>query len=166
MGQIVGIAELPALQWSWRRAGRRIVFTNGCFDLLHVGHLRSLRQARRLGGVLVVGLNDDDSVRRLKGPGRPLVPAPERAELLAALDPVDVVTIFSGETARELIVLLRPDIYAKGDDYAGRIGLVGKPLPEAELVRRHGGEVVILPRIPGWSTSALLARARADRDGE
>lgn len=162
MGQIVGVAELPALQWSWRRSGRRIVLTNGCFDLLHVGHLRSLRQARRLGDVLVVGVNDDDSVRRLKGAGRPLVPAPERAELLAALEPVDVVTIFGGETARELIVLLRPDIYVKGDDYAARLGLVGKPLPEAELVRRHGGEVVTLPRSAGWSTSSLLARLRAD----
>lgn len=162
MGQLVGIAELPALQWSWRRAGRRIVLTNGCFDLLHVGHLRTLRQARRLGDVLVVGLNDDESVRRLKGPGRPLVPAPERAELLAALEPVDVVTIFGGDTARELVVLLRPDIYVKGAEYAARLGLVGKPLPEAELVRRHGGEVVTLPRTPGWSTSALLARARAD----
>ena len=132
---------------------RRVVLTNGHFDLLHVGHLRYLREAKALADILVVGLNSDASTRRLKGPGRPILPQEERAELLAALRCVDYVTIFEEDTAEELVQRLRPDVYVKGGDYAQ-----GKALPEAKAVRAYGGEVRILALVPGRSTSALIER--------
>src|SRR4051795_7411755 len=113
MGQIVTRLELPGLGAAARQAGQRVVFTNGIFDLVHVGHLRYLRAARALGDLLVVGLNDDASTTRLKGPGRPLVPQEERAELLAALDAVDYATIFAGDSPGALVAALRPEVYAK-----------------------------------------------------
>ena len=133
--------------------GRRVVFTNGCFDLLHVGHVRYLQAARALGDFLIVGLNDDASVRRLqKGPGRPLVPQAERAEVLAALACVDAVVIFSQDTPLELIVFLRPQVLVKGGDYT-LATIVGRP-----EVLSWGGEVHVIPFVPGYSTSSLIKR--------
>jgi D-beta-D-heptose 7-phosphate kinase/D-beta-D-heptose 1-phosphate adenosyltransferase len=137
-----------------RARGERVVFTNGCFDWLHVGHVRSLEQARRLGDRLLVALNADASVRRLKGPGRPLVPARQRAELVAALACVDWVVIFRQDTPAALIRALRPDVLAKGADWP-RDRIVGR-----EDVEGWGGRVVRLRRVAGSSTSRLLARAR------
>jgi rfaE bifunctional protein nucleotidyltransferase chain/domain len=143
-----------------RRAQRRgecVVFTNGCFDLLHVGHVRSLEQARSLGDRLVVGVNTDASVRRLKGPGRPVVPAPQRAEILAALACVDWVVLFGEATPLELVRALHPDVLAKGGDWSLDT-IVGR----AE-VEGWGGRVVRLREVPGVRSSALLERARGKR---
>lgn len=140
--------------------GERGVFTNGCFDLLHLGHVRYLQEARGLGDFLVLALNGDESVRVLKGPGRPLVEAGERAEILAALTCVDYVTIFPETTAVDLLDLLRPAIYVKGGDYAGVQG-GSEPdlarLPEAGPVRAYGGAVHLIPYLPGHSTTNLIA---------
>jgi rfaE bifunctional protein nucleotidyltransferase chain/domain len=142
-----------------RRQGRRVVFTNGHFDLLHVGHLRYLQQAAELGDVLVVGVNDDAVTAARKGPGRPILPEAERAELLDGLAHVDYVVVFHEATAERAIWLLRPDIYVKGGDYAPG----GAPLPEAEIVAGYGGETVILPLVPGRSTSQIVAAIKAGR---
>ena len=158
MGEVVGREELLRRVGEIRHGGGLIVFTNGHFDLLHVGHLRYLRAARALGGVLVVALNDDACTVRLKGPRRPLVPEDERAELLAALDAVDYVTLFGEDTPGELIAALRPEIYVKGGDYAAAPGEAGKPLPEAAIVRGYGGEVRTIPLAPGRSTTGLVER--------
>ncbi len=136
----------------WRAQGKRVVFTNGCFDLLHPGHLRTLEGARALGDVLVVGLNSDASVLGLKGNGRPLMAERERAEILAALECVDAVTIFSEPTPLELIRALIPDVLVKGGDW-GPEEIVGRAEVEAA-----GGRVVALPYEPGYSTSALIER--------
>jgi D-beta-D-heptose 7-phosphate kinase/D-beta-D-heptose 1-phosphate adenosyltransferase len=133
-----------------RADGRTIVFTNGCFDLLHVGHIRYLEAARSLGDCLVVGLNTDESVRRLKGEGRPLVSEFERAEVLASLQAVDYVTLFHEDTPSELISLLQPHIHVKGGDYRA------EELPEAEAVQSVGGRIVILPITEGRSTTRLV----------
>lgn len=138
-----------------RHRSQTLVFTNGHFDLLHVGHLDYLEKARALGDALCVGLNGDASTRRLKGAGRPLVPALERARLLAALKPVDAVIIFEDDTASALIERLQPDIYVKGGDYSS------KPLPERAIVERYGGRVVLIDYLPDHSTSALIARIQA-----
>ncbi|HZR99044.1 MAG TPA: D-glycero-beta-D-manno-heptose 1-phosphate adenylyltransferase [Chloroflexota bacterium] len=141
-----------------RGRGGRLVLTNGCFDLLHVGHVRYLQAARRLGDFLVVGVNSDASVRQLKGPGRPIVTAAERAELVAALGCVDAVVIFDSATAEPLVAALRPEVYVKGADYTEAT------LPEARLVRAYGGAVTLLPTVPGASTTALLERATRRRE--
>jgi rfaE bifunctional protein nucleotidyltransferase chain/domain len=148
-------AELVATVDGHRRAGRRIVFTNGCFDVLHRGHVEYLEQARLLGDVLVVAVNDDDGVARLMGPGRPVNPAGDRAALLAALRCVDHVTIFSEATPIRLIELVRPDVYAKGGDYTPEL------LPETPVVRGLGGQVRILDYLADRSTTAIVARIRA-----
>jgi rfaE bifunctional protein nucleotidyltransferase chain/domain len=153
MGLVLDRTELAANLQRRRAVGLRVVLTNGVFDLLHVGHLRYLRQARALGDLLVVAVNTDASVRRLK-PGRPLVAEDERAELVAALDPVDYVTLFSEGTADRLIEVLRPDVYVKGGDYTE------DTLPEAPTARRLGAKIAILPLVPGRSTTALLERLR------
>ena len=149
---------------AWREAlgssGARLVMTNGCFDLLHVGHLRYLRQARALGDALVVALNDDASVRRLKGPGRPVLPWAERAELLAGLRVVDAVAGFSEETAVAALGFLRPEVYVKGGDY----GVDNWP-PEADEARRLGIEVRFVGHSPGRSTSAILRQLRGTDRG-
>lgn len=137
-----------------RERGGRVVATGGCFDLLHAGHVSMLREARRLGDCLVVCVNSDASVRALKGPDRPLVPAEDRARVLTALEYVDAVAVFDELTPVELLRRLRPDVWVKGADYSG-IDLV-----EADTVRRHGGEVVLLPYLGGRSTSNLVARVR------
>ena len=136
-----------------RRRGERVVFTNGCFDLLHLGHVRSLEAARRLGDRLLVGVNGDASVERLKGPGRPVVPARERAEVLAALACVDWVVVFPESTPLALIRRLRPDVLAKGGDWV-RHAIVGR-----EEVEDWGGHVVRLREVPGVRTTRILERA-------
>ena len=141
-----------------RASGERVVFTNGCFDLLHAGHVELLESAAALGDILVVGLNSDASVRRLKGPGRPLVPQAERARLLAALRAVDRVVPFDEETPLLLIEALLPDVLVKGEDYAAE-AIVGR-----EAVEAAGGRVVRVPLLPGLSTSALVARLREKPD--
>ena len=151
MGRVVSQDELVECLGREVRGARRVVFTNGCFDLLHPGHVRSLEQARSLGDVLVVGLNSDASMRQLKGEPRPVVPEGERAELLAALASVDFVVIFGEATPRTLIARLLPDVLAKGTDWNGEI--VGR-----EEVEAAGGKVVSLPIEPGYSTTVILQK--------
>lgn len=136
----------------WRKEGRRIVFTNGCFDLLHPGHVSYLFKARALGNVLVVGINDDDSVRCLKGGDRPILPLKDRATMLSALKPVDLVIPFHETTPLSLILRIMPDVLVKGGDYTLET-IVG-----ANEVRAWGGEVHILPFVSGYSTTALIRR--------
>ena len=142
-----------------QQAGERGVFTNGCFDLLHLGHVRYLQEARSLGDFLILGLNNDSSTRLLKGPGRPLVPENERAEILAALTCIDYITIFSEPTAGPLVALLQPAIYVKGGDYASTNGTAPDMtrLPEAKVVQEYGGSVRLIPYLPHHSTTELIA---------
>jgi D-beta-D-heptose 7-phosphate kinase / D-beta-D-heptose 1-phosphate adenosyltransferase len=146
--------ELVEVVAEHRRAGRRIVFTNGCFDVLHRGHVAYLEQARQLGDVLIVALNSDCSVARLKGPDRPVNPEEDRASVLSALRCVDHVVIFSEDTPINLIELVRPEVYAKGGDYTPQM------LPETPVVRRLGGEVRVLDYLSDHSTSAIVRRIR------
>jgi rfaE bifunctional protein nucleotidyltransferase chain/domain len=145
-----------------RASGRRVVLANGCFDLLHVGHVRYLEGARALGDLLIVGVNSDAAVRRLKGPGRPLMPASERAEILAALRAVDHVVVFDGDTADGLVALLRPAVHAKGSDYTP------ESVPEREAVRAAGGRVAIAGDAKRHSTRDVIADilGRFGRDQE
>ena len=161
MGTVIPFAELERLGARLRADERRVVFTNGHFDLLHVGHLRYLQAARALGDVLVVGVNDDATTTRRKGPGRPIVPQEERAELLAGLACVDYVTIFADDTAERAVAILRPDVYVKGGDYAAtdaELAAGRLPLPEAAVVRAYGGEVRTIPTVPGYSTTGIEQR--------
>jgi len=153
-GKILNRAELAARAAGWRVAGERIVFTNGCFDLLHAGHLSLLHEAAAQGDVLVLAINSDESVRRLKGPDRPIVPAAERAALLAALSCVDAVTIFDEDTPLETLRAVRPHVLVKGQDYS-LANVVGRELVEAE-----GGRVALVPLLAEKSTSALVERIR------
>jgi rfaE bifunctional protein nucleotidyltransferase chain/domain len=148
-GKVLTRRQLKGTLRALKQEGQRVVFTNGCFDLLHVGHLRYLEQARHLGDCLVVGINSDESVRRIKSDKRPFIPQAERAETLGALQCVDFVTIFDEDTPEELIRVLQPHIHVKGGDY--RV----QDLPEAETVRAYGGQVITVPLTPGHSTSWL-----------
>ena len=156
MGEVRTLPEVRAIRQRLREAGRTVVFTNGCFDLLHAGHVRYLAAARALGACLIVGLNDDASVRRLKGSGRPILPAADRAEILAGLAAVDYVVLFEEDTAERLVAELEPDVYVKGGDYGSAGSGAGKPLPEAALVGRYGGRVEILDLHPGRSTTDVI----------
>ncbi len=153
-GKILHRDALAARAASWRMAGKRIVFTNGCFDLLHSGHLALLESAAKLGDVLVLAINGDDSVRRLKGAERPLVPQAERAALLAALSYVDAVTVFDEDTPLETLQAVRPHVLVKGADYRPD-QIVGR-----EFVESNGGRVALVPLVPDKSTSALVERIR------
>ncbi|MEZ4669469.1 MAG: adenylyltransferase/cytidyltransferase family protein [Anaerolineae bacterium] len=155
MGHILTLDEAVSARTHLKNSGQQLVFTNGHFDLLHVGHLDYLEKARALGDALYLGLNGDASTRRLKGEGRPLVPASERARLLAALLPVTAVIIFEDDTADALLRTLQPDIYVKGGDYAN------KTLPERPTVESYGGQVALIDYLPDHSTSALIARIKA-----
>ena len=146
--------ELARLLDAERAAGRTIVFANGCFDLLHVGHVRYLEGARREGDVLVVAVNSDESVRRKKGAGRPVVPEHERAEILAALRCVDYVTVFGEPTADAILARLRPDVHAKGTDWRA------EAVPEAPTVRAYGGRVAIVGDAKSRSSTGLAERLR------
>ena len=154
MGRIVSQEELIALLGRDKRGSRRVVFTNGCFDLLHPGHIRTLEAARSLGDVLVVALNRDASVREAKGDSRPVIAENERAELLAALEAVDFVVPFAEPTPRELIGRLLPDVLVKGADW-GSTEIVGR-----EEVEGAGGRVVSIPLEPGYSTTSILQKIR------
>ncbi|MCC6613894.1 MAG: adenylyltransferase/cytidyltransferase family protein [Anaerolineae bacterium] len=155
MGSILTREQAINLRANLAMAGQRLVFTNGHFDLLHVGHLDYLEKARALGDALFVGVNGDGSSERLKGSGRPIVPADERARLLAALIPVTAAIIFEQDTADALIDALKPDIYVKGGDYRD------KPLPERPLVESYGGQIVLIDYLAGHSTSELIRKIKA-----
>ena len=144
------VVEAAALAERLRAAGRRIVLANGCFDLLHVGHVRYLREARRLGDVLFVGINGDAAVARLKGAGRPLMPAAERAEMLLSLRDVDHVVVFDDDTADRLVQSIKPDVHAKATDYTT------ESVPEAATVRASGGRVAITGDPKDHSTRDLI----------
>jgi rfaE bifunctional protein nucleotidyltransferase chain/domain len=141
--------ELITLRAGWKKAGKKVVFTNGCYDLLHPGHVRLLEQARSLGDVLILALNSDDSVRRLKGPSRPLLSEQERAEVAAGLAAVDAITVFDEDTPRELIAAVLPDVLVKGADWAHWIA--GR-----EEVEAAGGQVMALALEPGYSTTGIV----------
>jgi rfaE bifunctional protein nucleotidyltransferase chain/domain len=151
-GVIVSEAQLVELVKADRRAGRRVAFANGCFDILHVGHARYLEGARAEGDRLIVAVNDDESVRTLKGAGRPMLPAAARAELVASLRGVDYVTIFAGSTVAHLLDRLRPDVHCKGTDYTT------ETVPERDVVRAYGGRIAIVGDQKNHSTRALVAR--------
>ena len=159
-GKLAQGEDLDRRVESWRRKGKRIVFTNGCFDVLHTGHVEYLRFARSKGDVLVVGINDDDSVRRLKGAGRPVNSFDDRALVLAALEMVDAVTPFSEDTPARLVERITPDVLVKGEDWRDK-GVVGR-----EWVESHGGQVVLAPLVPGRSTSEILHKVRSVRTPE
>ena len=154
----VDLATLLSLRSMWRAQEQTVVWTNGCFDLLHAGHVASLEAARRLGDVLVVGVNADATVRALKGPGRPVFPVEARIRLLAALEVVDHVVVFDEQTPRAVLSELQPDIHCKGEDYAPS---GGAPIPEADVVASYGGRVAFVPLVAGLSTSSLLERLRS-----
>ena len=145
--------RIEAFAAALRQAGVRVVFTNGCFDILHAGHVRYLAAARALGDVLILGLNSDASVRRLKGEMRPVNTAEDRAEVVGALKSVDYVVIFGEDTAENLIAKVRPAVYAKGGDYTR------ETLPEARIVESYGGEVAFIPLVAGKSTTGIIERA-------
>lgn len=154
MGEHITLDEARARRIALHAQGRMLVFTNGHFDLLHVGHLDYLEKARALGDALYVGINSDASTARLKGAGRPLIPAFERARLLASLAPITAVIIFEEDTADAILSALQPNIYVKGGDYRS------KPLPEQATVRAYGGTIVLIDYLPDHSTSALIARVK------
>lgn len=149
VGRFYTRQELVAAREEWRCAGKTVVFTNGCYDILHPGHIRLLEKARSLGDILILALNTDSSVQRLKGPTRPLIPEADRAELAVALAAVDAVTLFDEDTPRELIAAVLPDILLKGADWAHWIA--GR-----EEVEAAGGKVLALPLEPGYSTTGIV----------
>jgi rfaE bifunctional protein nucleotidyltransferase chain/domain len=157
MGRIVTDAELVAATAADRRVGRTVAFANGCFDVLHVGHVRYLQAARREADRLIVAINDDASVRRLKGAGRPLLSAAARAELVAALGAVDYVVVFGDDTVARLLRLTRPDVHCKGTDYTP------ETVPERDVVAEYGGRIAIVGDPKDHSTRDLVARVAGGR---
>jgi rfaE bifunctional protein nucleotidyltransferase chain/domain len=157
-GKIVSRQQLRQLVADWRRAGDSITLANGCFDLLHVGHVRYLRSAKELGGRLIVAINSDESVRALKGEGRPVMPAEERAEILAALADVDAVVIFPEPDVRQLIREIRPDVQAKGTDYTAAT------VPEHDVVVECGGRVEIVGDPKNHSASEIIRTRLGPRE--
>jgi rfaE bifunctional protein nucleotidyltransferase chain/domain len=154
------MAQLQQRRAEWRAQQKVVAWTNGCFDILHAGHIQSLQEARRLGDTLIVGLNSDASVRRLKGSTRPIFPQRERAMMLAALSCVDAVVIFDEDTPEAALRQLQPDIHCKGADYAPPSG---KPVPEAEVVKSYGGKLAFLPLVEGLSSSKTIERITSAR---
>ena len=150
-------AELIERSKTARTNGACIVFANGCFDVLHVGHVRYLEAARALGDLLIVGINSDDQARRLKGEGRPVLPAEQRAEIVAALEAVDFVTIFDEPTVTELLLALKPDIHAKGTDYTE------ETVPERDVVRSFGGRVAIVGDPKDHSSSEMIEKLSGEQ---
>ncbi|MCL2779471.1 MAG: SIS domain-containing protein [Polyangiaceae bacterium] len=160
-GKVLALDELLEVRERYRNEGKTVVWTNGVFDVLHAGHLASLRAAKALGNVLVVGINTDATVKAAKGPSRPIFPAAERAEMLAALEVVDHVVVFEEPTPVEVLSKVKPDIHTKGADYAPPNGA---PMPEAETVRAYGGRIEFLPLVTGRSTTATVASLRETRE--
>jgi rfaE bifunctional protein nucleotidyltransferase chain/domain len=156
--RIIDLTDLSARIQSLRQNSRLIVLANGCFDVLHAGHVRYLRGARALGDVLIVGINSDDQVEKLKGPGRPIMNERERAEIVAAIDGIDFVTIFSEPTVEKLLLTIKPDVHAKGTDYTE------ETVPEREIVRSYGGRVAIVGDQKNHSTSEMIAKV-SERTG-
>jgi D-glycero-beta-D-manno-heptose 1-phosphate adenylyltransferase len=154
MEKLLDMAALAELVEELKNTKKKIVFTNGCFDIIHAGHVRYLKAARQLGDLLIVGLNSDSSVSLLKGPTRPINNQEDRAEVLAALSSVDYVIIFGEQTAEKLIRVIKPDIYVKGGDY------VVANLPEAELIDKLGGEIVLIPEVQGRSSSNIINKIK------
>ena len=152
MDRVLNREELITRVAEARASGARIIFANGCFDVLHVGHVRYLDGARKLGDILIVGINSDEQVALQKGAGRPVLPARERAEIVAALESVTYITIFNEPTVSELLLALKPDVHAKGTDYTTNT------VPEREVVRSYGGEVAIVGDPKDHSTSAIIER--------
>jgi rfaE bifunctional protein nucleotidyltransferase chain/domain len=146
----------------WKRAGKTVVWTNGCFDLLHAGHVRSLRAAKALGDILIVGLNSDAGIREIKGLLRPLTPEQDRIEIIAALEPVDYVTLFDESEPSAVLARIQPDIHCKGEDYAPGSG---RAVPERDVVLAYGGRIEFLPLFEGRSTTQLLERIRRGSNG-
>ena len=155
MGQVITRKELDEIVGNLKETGKKIVSTNGCFDILHIGHVRILNEAKALGDVLIVGLNSDGSVKKLKGEGRPIVGQDDRAELLANLNAVDYVTIFEEDNPIEFLKVAKPDIHVKGQDYK-----TGELL-EAPVVESLGGQVRLLKIVPGRSTTSLIGKIQA-----
>ena len=155
----MSLAELEKIREQYRWERKIVVFTNGCFDILHAGHVRYLTAARELGDILIVGLNSDASVRKLKGEGRPVNPAADRAEVLAGLRAVDHVVVFEEDTAEELVRRLQPDIYVKGGDYSL------DRLPESAIVAAYGGRTVLVPMVEGRSTTNVIQRLQQSSSG-
>jgi D-beta-D-heptose 7-phosphate kinase/D-beta-D-heptose 1-phosphate adenosyltransferase len=158
--KLTDLVTLVAVRERYRRAGKTVVWTNGCFDLLHPGHISSLQSARELGDVLMVGLNGDASVRANKGPMRPILSQHERAAVLSALECVDHVLIFDDPTPERVLAAVRPDVHCKGAEYAPPYG---KPVPEAATVIGYGGRIEYLPIVPGISTTDLVGRIAGRR---
>ncbi len=155
--KLISRDRLPQLVADWRRAGNRVTLANGCFDILHVGHVRYLHAAHDLGGKLIVAINADDSVRALKGEGRPVMPAEERAEILASLADVDAVVVFPEKDVRALVREIRPDFHAKGTDYTT------ESVPERDEVESCGGRVVIVGDPKDHSATEIISRTRASK---
>ena len=151
MIKIVSKIELKQIVTCLRQKKKRITFTCGCFDLLHIGHIRTLKEAKSHGDVLIVGVNSDNSVRKNKGKFRPIIPEDERAEIIASIEYVDYVTIFSESTPENLIDLVRPDVHVKA-------GYDLTQLPEADLVKSYGGNVILVKEVDGYSTTMLIRR--------
>ena len=161
----MNVTELQMLREQYRVSNKSVVFTNGCFDILHAGHVRYLTEAKKLGDILVVGLNSDESVRKLKGAGRPVNPEEDRAEVLAGLRAVDHVVVFAEDTAEEMVRQLQPDVYVKGGDYSL------ERLPESAIVASYGGRTVLVPMVEGRSTSNVIRKLQqqdeqSDREGK
>lgn len=150
--KIIDEYEIKNIVEKIKADGKKIVFTNGCFDILHAGHVRYLKAARDLGDYLILGLNSDQSVRALKGPSRPINTQEDRAEVISALSAVDYVVIFEEITAEKLVAHIKPDIYAKGGDYDI------EDLPEAIIVGNYGGQTILIPEVPGRSTSNVIKK--------
>ncbi|NIO08714.1 MAG: D-glycero-beta-D-manno-heptose 1-phosphate adenylyltransferase [Deltaproteobacteria bacterium] len=155
-GKIKDLAELGSIVSKAKSKKKKVVFTNGCFDLLHLGHIHLLREAKKLGDLLVVALNSDSSVKRIKGPGRPILPEAERAELVASLEMVDYVTVFSQPDPGDIIEALHPNVLVKGGDWTAD-KIIGK-----DSVEGQGGKVVSLPFLTGHSTTNIIDRIRRE----
>lgn len=154
MGKVINLIDLISVLKDFKKNNKKIVTTNGCFDILHVGHVRYLAEARSLGDVLIVGLNSDDSVRRLKGPTRPINSENDRAEVLASLISVDYVVLFNEDTPVELLSQIKPNIHAKGGDYNP------DTLPESKIVQENDGKLVFIQFIEGKSTTGIIEKAK------
>lgn len=157
MGRVVQASELETVAQAERQAGHKVVTTNGCFDILHLGHARILQQARELGNCLIVGVNSDSSVSRLKGPDRPINPESDRAELLAHLGCVDYVYIFDEDTPVEFLKIVKPNIHVKGADYSAA------QLAETPVVESFGGEVRLLSLVPNKSTTSMVDKIKSNK---